>query len=52
LPDPLEDLVAELGGEEDEEEVGEDPRRVAGGGEWEEQRLDRPRLFIRAETPS
>ncbi len=35
LPDPLEDLVAELGGDEDEEEVSEDPSDVAGGGEWE-----------------
>jgi hypothetical protein len=33
LADPLEDLVAELGGEEDYEEVGEDARGVAGGGE-------------------
>ena len=34
LPDPLEDLVAELGREQDQEEVGEDPGGV-GGGEWE-----------------
>ena len=35
LADPLEDLVAELGREQDQEEVGEDPGGVAGGGEGE-----------------
>jgi hypothetical protein len=44
LADPLEDLVAELGGDEDEEEVGEDPGDVAGRGYREDERLDRLRL--------
>ena len=35
LPDPLEDLVAELGREQDEEEVGEDFGGAVGGGERE-----------------
>jgi hypothetical protein len=42
--DPLEELVAELGGDEDDEEVGEDAGDVAGRGEWEGEGRDRPRL--------
>jgi hypothetical protein len=42
--DPLEELVAELGGDKDEEEVGEDASDVARGGEWEGEGRDRPRL--------
>jgi len=52
LPDPLEDLVAELGGDEDDKEVGQDPRGVAGGGEWEKEGIDRRRLFLYPETSS
>ena len=45
LSDPLEELVAELGREQDDEEVGEDVVDARGGGDGEGEDVDQRRLF-------